>query len=139
MSIQRELVDAEGLCRASIRTNAEIATIRSDLARREDRLERTSRWLEAVKDPTRFKALYLLHRHGALCVCDLANVLGVTSSAISQHLRKLKDMALVTAERRKQTIFHAIADADFAAFLDGLTAEDRFEARPAGHLRAARL
>ena len=117
--MQRELINSDGLCRASIRTDAEIETIRAELAGT-PWLHATLRWLEAVKDPTRFKIVVLLARHESLCVCDLANVLEVTSSAVSQHLRKLKDMELVSAFRVKQTIFYALLDPDFIAFFDRL-------------------
>lgn len=124
MPIRSEILDRNGLCRASIRSEDEVSAIQAELEGSGPEIEKTLRWLEAVKDPTRFKVVYLLYRHGGLCVCDLANVLGVTDSAISQHLRKLKDMELVSAERRKQTIFHALKDAEFIRFFVGLMAEE---------------
>lgn len=122
--MQRELIDDDGLCRASIRSEEEIAEIRAELAEEADRLHGTLRCLEACKDPTRFKIVHLLRRYEQLCVCDLANVLGVTSSAVSQHLRKLKDMDLVSTARVKQTIFYALRDPDFIAFLGRLSGDE---------------
>lgn len=118
---QQELIDHDGLCRASIRTAEELEAIQADLDAEAPWFDDMTSWLEAVKDPTRFKLVVLLHRYGRLCVCDLANILGVTSSAISQHLRRLKDMGFVTAYRDKQTIFYAISDPGFVAFLDRLS------------------
>ena len=43
----------------------------------------------------RLKILFLLHEEGELCVCDLSDILDMKISAISQHLRKLKDGKIV--------------------------------------------
>ena len=56
-----------------------------------------------LADPTRLKLVKLLcsQRYpDALCVNALAGMLGVTQSAISQHLRVLKSIGLVSGERR---------------------------------------
>lgn len=57
----------------------------------------------------RLKILYLLYEEQRLCVCDLSDILDMNVSAISQHLRKLKDRKLVHAEREAQTIFYALS------------------------------
>ena len=56
----------------------------------------------------RAKILYLLHAHKEMCVCDLAEVLEVTDSAVSQHLRKLKDNHIVKTRRQGQTIYYSL-------------------------------
>ena len=117
---QQELIDSDGLCRASIRTAEEIEGIQAEVDGAAPWFDDMTSRLEAIKDPTRFKLVFLLYRYGQLCVCDLANILGVTSSAISQHLRRLKDMGFVSAHRDKQTMFYSISDPSFAAFLDRL-------------------
>ena len=56
----------------------------------------------ALADPTRLKLVKLLcHRHGpeAFCVNALTSFLGVTQSAVSQHLRVLKAAGLVKGKR----------------------------------------
>lgn len=57
----------------------------------------------ALADPTRLKLLKLLQRQhypDALCVNALAGLLGVSQSAVSQHLRVLRATGLVEGERR---------------------------------------
>lgn len=56
----------------------------------------------ALADPTRLKLVKLLCRQSGnvLCVNALAGLLGVTQSAVSQHLRVLRMVGLVKAERR---------------------------------------
>ena len=65
----------------------------------------------AFSDPTRLKLVHLLaHQEvpGAMCVNALADALGVTQSAVSQHLRILKNIGLVTGERRGYRIHYSV-------------------------------
>ena len=57
----------------------------------------------ALADPTRLRLVKLLCRQrapDALCVNALAAILGITQSAVSQHLRVLRAIGLVKGERR---------------------------------------
>jgi ArsR family transcriptional regulator len=65
----------------------------------------------ALADPTRLKLVKLLQRQrdpDALCVNALAALLGVTQSAVSQHLRVLKATGLVKGERRGYHIHYFV-------------------------------
>ena len=65
----------------------------------------------ALADPTRLKLVKLLCRQrdsNALCVNALACLLGVTQSAVSQHLRVLKAIGLVKGERRGYHIHYFV-------------------------------
>ena len=65
----------------------------------------------ALADPTRLKLVKFLCRQrdpDALCVNALAGLLGVTQSAVSQHLRVLRAIGLVKGERRGYHIHYFI-------------------------------
>jgi len=65
----------------------------------------------ALADPTRLKLVKLLRRQknpDALCVNALAALLGVTQSAVSQHLRVLRAIGLVKGERRGYHIHYFV-------------------------------
>jgi DNA-binding transcriptional ArsR family regulator len=62
-----------------------------------------SNGLELAGNNVRLKILFLLYEEKQLCVCDLSDILGMTISAISQHLRKL-----IETERQAQTIFYSL-------------------------------
>ena len=64
--------------------------------------------LSLVGNSVRLKILYLLYEEKRLCVCDLSDILGMNVSAISQHLRKMKDRKLLETERDAQTIFYSL-------------------------------
>jgi DNA-binding transcriptional ArsR family regulator len=73
-------------------------------------LEATATVLALAGNEVRLKLLYLLAAEQQLCVCDIADVLGMTVSAVSQHLRKLKDGGVVTARKVGQTVFYALSE-----------------------------
>ena len=60
-------------------------------------------------DSTRIKILYVLSE-SEMCVCDIAQLLGMTQSAISHQLRSLKQSKLVKARREGKTVFYSLAD-----------------------------
>ncbi|WP_088341706.1 ArsR/SmtB family transcription factor [Robiginitalea sediminis] len=66
--------------------------------------------LEVIANGVRFRILFLLHQEQKLCVCDLSDILGMNISAISQHLRKLKDKELIASERQGQTIHYYLTN-----------------------------
>ena len=67
-----------------------------------------SNGLELAGNNVRLKILFLLYEEKRLCVCDISDILGMTISAVSQHLRKLKDRKLIVTEREAQTIFYSL-------------------------------
>ena len=60
-------------------------------------------------DTTRIKILYAL-LESEMCVCAIADLLGMTQSAISHQLRILKDADLVGKRREGKTIFYHLSD-----------------------------
>lgn len=68
-------------------------------------------------DSTRVKLLYILSV-SEMCVQDLAQLLGVTQSAVSHQLRALKASKLVRYRREGKTIFYALADGHVRTIID---------------------
>lgn len=60
-------------------------------------------------DSTRIRILFAL-REGEVCVCDLAQALSMTQSAVSHQLRILKQSKLVKNRREGKSIFYSLAD-----------------------------
>lgn len=60
-------------------------------------------------DTTRMKILYALHE-SEMCVCAIAELLGMTQSAISHQLRILFDNKLVGKRREGKTIYYFLLD-----------------------------
>ena len=60
-------------------------------------------------DTTRMRILYALWE-SELCVCAIAELLGMEQSAISHQLRVLRNNNLVSSRRQGKTIYYALAD-----------------------------
>lgn len=73
--------------------------------------------LNVAGNAVRLKIIYLLYAHKELCVCDLAEIMTMTDSAISQHLRKLKDKHLVKSRKDAQTVYYSLLDKLFTRLL----------------------
>jgi DNA-binding transcriptional ArsR family regulator len=64
--------------------------------------------LALAGNEVRLKIIYLLEEEKELCPCDLADILGMTIPAVSQHLRKLKDGNIVETRKQGQTIYYSL-------------------------------
>ena len=95
------------LCVGPTFSRAEMAVMKQNLARQTS-LPHLADLLGAVGSIVRLRIVYLLGIHREMCVCDLAEVLGMTVSAVSQHLRKMKDKQLVQTRRDGQTIYYSL-------------------------------
>lgn len=73
-------------------------------------VESLSETFKALADPTRIRILHNLSQR-ELCVCDLAEVLGMTQSAVSHQLRYLRTLRLVKNRRDGNTIYYRHDDA----------------------------
>ena len=74
-----------------------------------DEILELSEVFKALSDPTRLRLVKLLSEHGnVLCVNALANRLGVTQSAVSQHLRILRQARLVISDRRGPSVHYSL-------------------------------
>ena len=75
----------------------------------EDTLYDLAELFRIFGDSTRIRILYVLFE-AEMCVCDIAQLLGMTQSAISHQLRSLKNARLVKARREGKTVFYSLAD-----------------------------
>jgi DNA-binding transcriptional ArsR family regulator len=85
-----------------------------------DEIEELAGIFKALSDPTRLRLVRLLNERtsgnhapdecggGPLCVNALAHKLGVTQSAVSQHLRILRQAGLVRGERRGAFVHYSL-------------------------------
>ncbi len=67
-------------------------------------------------DTTRIRILYALSVE-EMCVCDIAETLNMSQSAISHQLRVLKTSKLVKNRRDGRTIYYSLADSHIVSIL----------------------
>ena len=76
---------------------------------RQEEIEAVAELFKLFGDPTRLKILCSLTQQ-ELCVCDLAELIGMNQSAVSHQLRLLKQGRLVKSRREGKSIFYSLAD-----------------------------
>ncbi len=86
----------------------------------EDTLTKLSDLFKVFGDGTRIRILYVLFEE-EVCVCDIANLLGMTQSAVSHQLRVLKQARLIKSRRVGKTVFYALADSHVSTLLSNAT------------------
>lgn len=76
--------------------------------------------LKLLGDKTRLTMVKLLEDHEC-CVCEFVEIFEMSQPAISQHIRRLKDVELVKEERRGQWIFYSLnKDNEYYPFIEHL-------------------
>lgn len=81
---------------------------------------------KALSDETRVQIMALLFRHGHVCPCEVEQLLGITQSKASRHLRYLRNAGLLEDRREGLIVnYHLPRDPDSDAasllrFLEGL-------------------
>ena len=75
----------------------------------EDELYDLAELFKVFGDSTRIRILFVLFEKD-FCVCDLAETLNMTQSAISHQLKILKQNKLVKGRREGKSVFYSLAD-----------------------------
>lgn len=86
-----------------------VAKLRDEVSD-DDAFAETSALFAALADRTRLKILYALRTGEELCVCDVAHVLGMSISAASHHLRKLRDLRILGYRNDGKMAYYSIRD-----------------------------
>jgi DNA-binding transcriptional ArsR family regulator len=74
-----------------------------------EKAQRMAEFFSLIGDGNRLRIISIL-AHQELCVCDLADILNMTESAVSHQLRSLKAMRLVRYEKRGRKVFYSLQD-----------------------------
>ncbi len=76
----------------------------------DDQLEEMRVLFSALADKTRLKVLHALKDGEELCVCDVAHVLGMSVSAASHHLRKMRDLKILKYRNDGRMAYYSLRD-----------------------------
>lgn len=66
-------------------------------------------FFKILGDSTRTKMIFALDKH-EMCVCDIANLLGMTKSSISHQLATLRKMKIVKYRKVSKTVYYSLDD-----------------------------
>jgi DNA-binding transcriptional ArsR family regulator len=108
MGLERAKIIEEDGCQIRVVHLERVEQARENAAS-EREVERLSLIYKVLGDPNRLKILMAL-RKVEMCVCDLAAFTGLSESAVSHQLRRLKDLALVQKRRAGQMMYYSLDD-----------------------------
>ena len=114
-SAKTRLIDEDG-CQVRVVHLERIEQARKD-AISERELQRLALIYRVLGDPNRLKIVMAL-RNVEMCVCDLAAFTGLSDSAVSHQLRRLKDLTLVKSRREGQIIYYSLDDEHVTGLLN---------------------
>ena len=103
-------------CDCTIIHEEVVERVRGELAQ-EEVLYELAEFFKVFGDSTRIRILSALER-SEMCVCDIANLLNMTQSAISHQLRVLKKARLVKNRREGKVIYYSLDDDHVKEILD---------------------
>ena len=75
----------------------------------DDLFNKLAEFFKILGDTTRAKILFALDQN-EMCVCDIANVLGMSKSSISHQLGTLRRMSIVKCTRVGKEVYYTIDD-----------------------------
>lgn len=84
---------------------------------KEERLYDLAELFKVFGDSTRIRILFVLFE-SEVCVCDLAEALHMTQSAVSHQLKILKQNKLVRSRREGKSVFYSLADGHVRTIID---------------------
>ncbi len=75
-----------------------------------EKLKKCAERFNLLGDHTRLKICYLLCKHKELTVSEIAEIVGVSISAVSHTLKKLKEAKIVKSRRKFRNVFYSLTN-----------------------------
>jgi len=98
----------EGVCEVDLVDPLEVAAARAALAR-ESIVKNAAHAFQTLANPGRLRILFALEGR-ELCVCDIAEVLGLSMSATSHQLRELRHLGAVEFRVDGKLAYYTLSD-----------------------------
>lgn len=95
-------------------------TLDHSLAGFEEKAEQAAQMLKALSNEKRLMILCKLLEHGEMSVNSLMGDVGLSQSALSQHLARMREEKIVDTRRDAQQIFYRVTDARVREILAAL-------------------
>lgn len=98
----------EDICEITYIDRKKVSSVKKRM-KSEITMQHLSETFKVLGDTTRTKIIFALSQE-ELCVCDIANLLGTTKSAVSHQLRVLRNMKLVKYRKNGKVVFYSLDD-----------------------------
>lgn len=77
------------------------------MSKKDQSLKETASVLKLLGDKTRLSIVSLLSEQEC-CVCEFVEIFNISQPAISQHLRKMRDLGIVKEQKKGQWVFYSL-------------------------------
>lgn len=101
----------------TVEVHRELLQIVEEKLPEEEKLYDLAELFKVFGDSTRIRILFVLFE-AEVCVCDLAEALNMTQSAVSHQLKILKQNKLVRSRREGKSVFYSLADGHVRTIID---------------------
>lgn len=98
----------ENLCEITIIHEDVVKKVKKTMPK-DDEIYDLAEFFKVFADSTRMKMIYALMEN-ELCVCDLANIVNTTQSAISHQLKILRQSKLVKFRKEGKVVYYSLDD-----------------------------
>jgi len=98
----------QDVCEVKSVDKAKVMAVKKSMPSDRD-MHNLSEIFSVLADPARTKIIYALSKE-ELCVCDIANILGNSISAVSHQLRILRNMRLVKFRKEAKRVYYSLDD-----------------------------
>jgi ArsR family transcriptional regulator, lead/cadmium/zinc/bismuth-responsive transcriptional repressor len=106
----------EGVCEVDLIHLEAVGRVRDALPDHQE-IRRVAETFGILSDPTRARIVYALALE-ELCVRDVAAVAGLSMSAASYHLKRLRDRGVVGYRKEGQMVYYHLSDDRLRALLE---------------------
>lgn len=105
-----------GVCEVDLVHSEAVRRVRDELPG-EGTMQRVAATFQILSDPTRARIVYALSLE-ELCVCDVAAVAGLSISAASHQLKRLRDRGVVSYRKEGRLAYYRLADEHVRALVE---------------------
>ena len=106
-----------GLCPGGLTISAEDLAVMKGKVQSCAEIDELAAFFATAGSPHRLRILLYLTQAEELCVCDLAELLGLNMTTVSAHLNKMKMQGILKTRRDAQMIHYSIADPERVGLL----------------------
>jgi ArsR family transcriptional regulator, lead/cadmium/zinc/bismuth-responsive transcriptional repressor len=103
-----DLLKQEDVCEVTCVDEDKVKRLKGSISK-QDTLS-VAQIFKALSDDTRIKIAYALSEEDELCVCDVANIVGSTTSTASHHLRLLRNLGLAKYRKEGKLVYYSLDD-----------------------------
>ena len=98
----------QDVCQVTCIDQPKVDRVKNEL--KEQNTLEVAKIFKALSDETRIKIAYSLYLEEELCVCDVGNIVGASTAAVSHHLRLLNKQGIAKYRKEGKLVYYSLVD-----------------------------